>query len=591
MLSYRCVQSRLSGNNNVTPTTTTETVTMRYLQPSLSEEMNLLEEEVYREMTDAESSFITQRKVYQFLVNDLERHNISLTNELKEYRDDMKSRLDELKTEIADLRSQLDSEDSENRDLHELVFFFGNQLNRRKSKLVSSSTILESSESSSTFLDNILDELQCSTSKCDTSEVRIHDAINTIRQSISSKLDTPSPKDTNTTSCDEIVEVIETLTENIILKDQLIERLENDNEEQAEYIRLLSEQHLTDLKNSSAPSPQKSSQDSNFTNANTNLIITQLLSIIQNITESQPVNMFGSKTVENAHGTLNLPVNVEMETSTSDEIQKDANVVSKDIPPVFTDIQEQLKQIRKEEHHRFTSGDASKKTAHDPRSETNVFSSSIPRRIMNKYGYQGGGLGKYENGITSPIRAKRQIRFTGSSPPPTAESSNISQQPNQNEKKPWPKGTTLIIGDSMISGVNERGLSNFNAKVSCQPGAIVSDMYDYIKPLLKKKPSNVIFHVSTNDAPYKPSHEIVKELLELRIFIENELPGCKTYISCPTFRTDNQLANSTISIVRNRLKSVDRVLLNENIDGICIGKRGLHLNKEGSRRLARNFIS
>ena len=52
---------------------------------------------------------------------------------------------------------------TENKHLHETILFFGNQLNRQLSK--SSSTISEDSINSSTLLDDILNELQLSTSK------------------------------------------------------------------------------------------------------------------------------------------------------------------------------------------------------------------------------------------------------------------------------------------------------------------------------------------------------------------------------------------------------------------------------------------
>ena len=143
----------------------------------------------------------------------------------------------------------------------------------------------------------------------------------------------------------------------------------------------------------------------------------------------------------------------------------------------------------------------------------------------------------------------------------------------------------------MISGVNERGLVNYNGKVSCQPGATIQDMYDYAKPLLKKKPDTIIIHVSTNDAPFKPADKIVSELVSLQSHIERSLPSCKVFISCPIFRTDHKLANSTIRQVNSKLKLLNRVIINDAIDVTCLGKKGLHLNKEGSRRLAKNFMS
>ena len=47
------------------------------------------------------------------------------------------------------------------------------------------------------------------------------------------------------------------------------------------------------------------------------------------------------------------------------------------------------------------------------------------------------------------------------------------------------KNTTLIVGDSMISGIDQQRLpvKGRIIKVESFPGATVNDIYDYIKPL------------------------------------------------------------------------------------------------------------
>ena len=58
------------------------------------------------------------------------------------------------------------------------------------------------------------------------------------------------------------------------------------------------------------------------------------------------------------------------------------------------------------------------------------------------------------------------------------KSENIEISP-----KKWIKGTTLIVGDSMLYGINEERLSGkrkHNIKVRVFPGATVDDMYDFI---------------------------------------------------------------------------------------------------------------
>ena len=215
--------------------------------------------------------------------------------------------------------------------------------------------------------------------------------------------------------------------------------------------------------------------------------------------------------------------------------------------------------------------------ANDPLMDTQFaswekHSSKYASRMMSKWGYAGGGLGKNGNGITSPIKARPLRR---SSPADTS----------------WGKDTTLIIGDSMLNGIKEDRLKRYNAKVEACPGATIKDMYDVITPLLVKKPAKVILHVGTNDAPYKPSTVIVNELVQLRKFILSNLPGGKVILSAPIMRTDNKLANSTIRDITNAMKSLPNIILNEKIDAFCLGRKGLHLNDKGSGKLAMNFIS
>ena len=59
----------------------------------------------------------------------------------------------------------------------------------------------------------------------------------------------------------------------------------------------------------------------------------------------------------------------------------------------------------------------------------------------------------------------------------------------------------LIIGDSMIKGLAERGISkDHNVKVRAQPRCTTENIEDHIKPILRKNPDTIIIHSGTNDA-------------------------------------------------------------------------------------------
>jgi len=62
------------------------------------------------------------------------------------------------------------------------------------------------------------------------------------------------------------------------------------------------------------------------------------------------------------------------------------------------------------------------------------------------------------------------------------------------------------------------------------PGATIMDMRDHIKPLVRKKPAKIILHIATNDATDLNADQILEELLELKSYIEMNLPSCHVII-------------------------------------------------------------
>ena len=84
----------------------------------------------------------------------------------------------------------------------------------------------------------------------------------------------------------------------------------------------------------------------------------------------------------------------------------------------------------------------------------------------------------------------------------------------------WKKGMTLIIGDSILSGLREHKISHKRTlKVRCFPGARIADMKHYSVPLLMKQPERIILLIGTNDALVLTPENMFKELKELRDFI------------------------------------------------------------------------
>ena len=86
---------------------------------------------------------------------------------------------------------------------------------------------------------------------------------------------------------------------------------------------------------------------------------------------------------------------------------------------------------------------------------------------------------------------------------------------NENLQK-WSKDINLIVDDSMWPGIDKRRISKRDRKVKIKnfPGATIDDMYDYVKPMLKKCPDNIILHVGTNNTVNESSKEVLGKLLD-----------------------------------------------------------------------------
>ena len=162
---------------------------------------------------------------------------------------------------------------------------------------------------------------------------------------------------------------------------------------------------------------------------------------------------------------------------------------------------------------------------------------------------------------TKHLQSKHKEFFaTSKNKDPITILSDLSETRMTNKQHNWEKGTTLIMGDSILN--------------------------------LKKKPDKVIIHVGTNAALHFTPDEMFKNMKELRLLIQKMVPSAKIIISSPVIRVDK--ANSDINNKKfiSLLNSTDwDCIHHENIDESHLNEYGLHINRTGSINLAKNLIS
>ena len=96
------------------------------------------------------------------------------------------------------------------------------------------------------------------------------------------------------------------------------------------------------------------------------------------------------------------------------------------------------------------------------------------------------------------------------------------------------------MGDSILNGIVEEKLCGQGrlVKVKRFSGSTVDDSsHHHIIPIIRKKPTNMIIHIGTNDAPSSTSREIQDNLLKLKALVNKKLPQFKLWLSTPTLRT------------------------------------------------------
>ena len=152
----------------------------------------------------------------------------------------------------------------------------------------------------------------------------------------------------------------------------------------------------------------------------------------------------------------------------------------------------------------------------------------------------------------------------------------------------------MIVGDSMIKHVNGREFSRDDSvKIRCHPGATTDDIIDYVRPTARKKPDMTITHTGTNDIQNKVNtlQKVRKVIATIKeIDVNNEI---QIAFSSVIHRDDQDFEEE----IKENSRKLDNLCKgkwfkfsnNNNIDGSCLNRSKLHLNKSGTALLVKNF--
>ena len=105
------------------------------------------------------------------------------------------------------------------------------------------------------------------------------------------------------------------------------------------------------------------------------------------------------------------------------------------------------------------------------------------------------------------------------------DAANYLKNQGNSQNHSWEKGTTLIIGDLILSGLGEYKMSKRKSiKVRTFPGATIGDTKFFIIPHLRKSPDKIVLHVGTNDAPHVTLKELFNAIKDLESSIQKYAP-------------------------------------------------------------------
>ena len=159
-------------------------------------------------------------------------------------------------------------------------------------------------------------------------------------------------------------------------------------------------------------------------------------------------------------------------------------------------------------------------------------------------------------------------------------------------------GSIHVVGDSMLNMIQENynvNTKTANVKVHAFSGATIEDLHDYILPIARREPDNLIIHAGTNNLRNDTPEKIVEKLMKLhdhvsliastsKISLSNIIRGHdfkEEWLKNKIIKTD------TLLDLECKKRKIDLI---DSIKVIGIGRKGLHPNNLGKEQIAANIL-
>ena len=158
------------------------------------------------------------------------------------------------------------------------------------------------------------------------------------------------------------------------------------------------------------------------------------------------------------------------------------------------------------------------------------------------------------------------------------------------------KKLAYIAGGSIIQHSQGWNLSTSDRHVTVKSfsGARIEDREDYLRPLLRKEPEEIILDIGTNNIRDESPRMVGEGIVNLVTQIQQDSPSTHLAISSILPRSDNLELNDKVKEANKILLSFCRsrglkMLHNTTLDLTCLNRRGLHLNRKSLQLLSKCY--